>query len=307
MNWLWLRSPHTIAASIGLGVVAWVYWPAAVELANRWATDPQYSHGYLVPIFAAWLLWYRRNLIPAQQHFSWWGIPLAIMALALYLAGAVLYFDWLSHMAILPCVLALFMTVFGPGAVRWCYPTALFLVFMIPLPYSVEVALAHPLQRVATIASTYALQTCGLPAVSEGNRILINDIQLNVVEACSGLRMLTVFFALSFGMVLVMHMALWERVVLVASAVPIAIVSNIIRIVVTGILHVTAGSYWADLVFHDLAGWLMMPLALVLLWLELRLLSHVIIYETPHKRRPAPSPLGLAMEPAGTARSSNPV
>jgi exosortase/archaeosortase family protein len=101
------------------------------------------------------------------------------------------------------------------------------------------------------------------------------------VEACSGLSMLMIFFALSTAVALLIRRPWPERALLVASALPIAILSNIIRITVTGVLHKTAGSEVADLVFHDLAGWLMMPLALGMLWTELRLLNWVFPLRIP--------------------------
>jgi exosortase len=161
-----------------------------------------------------------------------------------------------------------------------------FLFFMLPLPYRLEVALAQPLQRLATEVSTYTLQTVGFPALSEGNIILLNDTEIGVVEACSGLSMLVGFFALSTGAALLIRRSLGEKIIITLSAVPIAIITNIIRITVTGIMHETLGSRLANLVFHDLAGWLMMPLALGFLWIELQVLSHLLVETVPS--RPVP-------------------
>src|SRR5439155_6315654 len=104
-----------------------------------------------------------------------------------------------------------------------------------------------------------------------------NEGALNVEEACSGLRMLMVFFALSTAVALLMRKPLWERLVVCASAIPIALVTNLLRITATGLLHETAGKEVADAVFHDLAGWLMMPVALALLGLELKLLGRLLV------------------------------
>jgi len=102
-------------------------------------------------------------------------------------------------------------------------------------------------------------------------------VRLGVVEACSGLSMLVIFFALSTAVAIVVRRPLWERLLLVASAVPIALLCNIIRITVTGVLHKVAGAQLADYVFHDLAGWLMMPMALGMLWVELKILAWVVV------------------------------
>jgi exosortase len=148
---------------------------------------------------------------------------------------------------------------------------------MLPLPHRLEVGLAQPLQRIASTASTYVLQTLGFAAFSEGNLIRMGEERLNVVEACSGLSMLMIFFALSTAVVLVTDRSLLEKSVIFASAIPIALISNIARIVVTGVMLRTVGSDWADFVFHDLAGYLMPLLALALLWVELQLLSRIFV------------------------------
>jgi exosortase len=130
------------------------------------------------------------------------------------------------------------------------------------------------------------LQTVGLPAVSEGNIILIDDLRIGVVEACSGLGMLMTFFALSTAVALMARRPLWERLMLIVSAVPIGVCINVVRITATGILHRTVGSNVANAVFHDLAGWLMMPLALLLLWLEMRYLARLLPTTAPARIDP---------------------
>ena len=172
---------------------------------------------------------------------------------------------------------------------------------MVPLPFRLEIALAHPLQRIGTVASTYALQTLGFSAFSEGNVVRMGDIRLGVVEACSGLSMLVIFFALSTAVAIVVRRPPWERLILVASAVPIALACNITRITVTGVLYKVAGEEWANFVFHDLAGWLMMPLALGMLWVEMKTLAWVVV---PRKDEAAPPALfGLAMPTGARGRA----
>jgi exosortase/archaeosortase family protein len=117
-----------------------------------------------------------------------------------------------------------------------------------------------------------------MPAVAEGNVILLGEHPIDIVEACSGLRMLMVFFALAAAFVLLIRRPWPDKVCLLASAVPIALVSNIARIVLTGVLFETGVTSEAvHAFFHDAAGWLMMPFALVLLWAELTVLSHLLI------------------------------
>src|SRR5207247_2117523 len=118
---------------------------------------------------------------------------------------------------------------------RFAWPALAFLGFMLPLPYQVEVALAHPLRRLATGMSTYLLQTIGYHAIAEGNIILIEQSSLGVAEACSGLGMLMTFFALATAMALAIRAPAVDRLVLVVSAVPIAVLANVMRITATGV------------------------------------------------------------------------
>ena len=154
------------------------------------------------------------------------------------------------------------------------------------------------MQSLATAASTYALQTLGLMAFAEGNVIQLNEARIGVVEACSGLSMLITFIALSTAMALVVKRPLLDRLVLVASAIPVALVANVARIVMTGALHEMVGGHTATTFYHDLAGWVMMPLALVLYWIEIELFSRILI-ETKHQ-----GPLVLDL--AGSRRVAGP-
>jgi exosortase len=269
------------AAALGIGCL-WSYWPTLSGMAHCWATDPQYSHGFLVPIFALFVLAARRPATGLSGTCpSWWGIPWLLLAGVLRLAGAGFYFDFLDALSLLPLVTGLIVLFGGWPALRRAWPAVAFLIFMLPLPYAVEVALAQPLQRMATLLSTYVLQTVGVPALAEGNVIVIERVKLGVVEACSGLGMLVTFFALSAAVALVLSRPWTDRLVVFASAVPIAIFANVWRIALTGWLSHAVGERWAHMVWHDLAGWLMMPLALALLWLELKYLDRLLPPEAP--------------------------
>jgi exosortase len=280
-----LQTPALLAL---LGVsLLWAYWPTLGRMAHTWSTDPRYSHGYLVPLFAGYLLWLRRDqlaTIPAQP--SWSGLALVAAGGALHLAGAFVYVDWLDAVSLLPCLAGFCVLLAGWSTLRWAGAAIGFLAFMVPLPYRLEIALSLPLQRLATVVSTYALQTLGLPALAEGNIILLNEAEIGVVEACNGLGMLLIFFAIATGLTLVIRRPWLDRSLIVLSAVPVALIANVARITVTGVMHEMVGSRAANLVFHDLAGWLMMPLALGLLWGELWLLARLLVTPATESRLP---------------------
>lgn len=273
------EQPYPWAALGVLGTaLVWAYWNSLREATIYWQ-GAQYSHGWLIPLFTAALLWMRYEPLrefPRRQRL--WGLALLGGSLLARLGCANLGLDVPDMWTFVPCVAGLVLVVGGWPLFRWAGPAVLFLIFMFPLPWSLERALLAPLQSLATEASTYALQTLGISAHHEGNRICIEDINLGVVDACSGLRMTTIFLALSVAIVLVAHRTWWENLLILLSAVPIALTVNVARITVTGVLHVVASRELAETVFHDLAGWVMIPLALGLLWLELWMLSR-LFYE----------------------------
>jgi exosortase len=288
MNTDGYRTPKTaLVIFVTLVTVVWAYWTTLTEVVERWWTDPQYSHGFLVPVFAGYLLWTRRgHLVAANLRPRWWGVGIVLVAVALRIVSHFIYQPWLDTGSLLVCLAGFVAACGGRQALVWAGPAILFLCFMLPLPYRVQTALGGTLQRVATLISTYALQTLGVPAVSEGNVILLTDSKLGVVEACNGLSMLITFFALSTAVAIVFQRSFPEKVVIVLSALPIAVLANVARITVTGLLFEAARGDLAHAVFHDLAGWLMMPLALALLLVELFI-------------------LGRSVESVGQAKSSN--
>jgi exosortase len=270
--------PQRIVATALLGTALfWVFWPTLEAMARRWGTDPRYSHGYLVPLFACYLLWSRRGRASGPARCRWWGLAILVAGLAARAGGTLINFEWLAGVALLPSLAGVALLAGGRPALVAAWPAVAFLFFMVPLPYQFETALAGPLQRFAALSSTYALQTLGFAAIAEGNTIRMGTIRLGVVEACSGLSMMLIFFALSTAVAIVVRRPWYERAAFVVSAVPIAVAANVIRITVAGVLHKLVGGETAELVYHDLAGWLMMPLALLMLWAEMKLLGWVIV------------------------------
>jgi exosortase len=281
----------------------WAYWSTLVDVKHHWDSDPLYSHGYLVPGFACLLLWLRKDMLRGQDlRPSAWGLALVALGAAMRVGPLSYGFTVTDRYSILPTLAGLCMVFGGWAALRWAWPGVAFLMFMLHLPAGVDQWLAAPLQRVATAASTNALQTLGYFAVSEGNVILLSSSELNVAEACSGLRMLMTFCAMTTAVAVLTHRSLQQRLLIVASALPLAVVCNVARITLTGALQESFGSgRTAHLVFHDLAGWLMILLGLALLWLELAVLNRLFVpagTTQPAFARPPAPPAGSA-DPAG--------
>jgi exosortase len=264
------------------------------RLVDRWSHDPQYSHGFIVPLFALAVLWSRRTMLKrVAWRPAWTGLGVLLVGVMARIVAAQYDIEPLDALSLLPTAFGLVLLVGGWSVLRWAWPALAFLAFMMPLPFSLEMALAHPLRRLATVMSAFAMQTVGCPAVAEGNIIFIDDIQLGVAEACSGLGMLMTFFALATALAMIVDAPWHDRLVLVGSAIPIAVLANVIRISATGIAYHVAGrdSAMAKMIYHDLAGWLMMPLALALLWLEMKFLANLFLDESLDSEAPLPLPL----------------
>jgi exosortase len=274
-----LPSPKAVVV---LAVLVWVYWPTFAELYDTWTTHPEYSHGLLVPFFALYLL-FKRKPTSVSEPKPWpvLGFATLVFAILMRLAGSATSFLPVEGLSFVLCLVALAMLAGGRAGVVRFWPPIVFLMFMIPLPYEASRLLGAELQRVATFASTFLLQCFGQPAIAEGNRILVEDVTLNVVEACSGLRMLVTFAAFSVAAAMLMDRHWLVKALVLGSAVPIALLTNVLRITATGLAHVwlhDSASKGKVLDFiHDFNGWMMMPVGLTFLLLELWLFKHLLI------------------------------
>ena len=255
------------------------YWPGLLNAQASWS-NPQYSHGWIVPLFSAGLLfWWRRAIEPVSLTARLVGLGLLVGSFALRLLAARYRIVTIDMYTFVPALAGVFLLAGGWSMFRWAWAPIAFLIFMYPLPDEATRYLLGPLQTLATIVSTYALQTMGLDAFREGNQIVVGEMHLGVVDACSGLRMLTIFIALSVALVLLGDREWWENAVILGSAIPIALIVNSIRITVTGLLYQVASSEVAEMVFHDLAGWVMMPMALGMLFFLQWLLAQLFVTE----------------------------
>jgi exosortase len=277
-----MREPEQRLAWLVIGILTilliYSYWPGLLNAQSSW-NNPQYSHGWIVPLFAAGLLfWWRQPVQPVTLSARMAGMGLLVGSFALRLWCASYRIVTIDMYTFVPALAGVFLLAGGWKMFRWAWAPIAFLIFMYPLPDEATRYLLGPLQTLATMVSTFALQTLGFDAFREGNQIILGDRHLNVVDACSGLRMLTIFVALSVALVLLGNREWWENAVVIASAVPIALIVNSIRITVTGVMY-TIDAELADKIFHDWAGYFMMPLALGMLFFEQQLLSWLVVAE----------------------------
>ena len=250
-----------------LGVLAaWLYWSILGHLAAQWLSDPNFSHGFIVPAFAIWVVWTKRSqLADAPIEPTWVGLWIVIPALLMLIVGVLGAELFLSRSSLV--FLAAGLTVSFQGMQRFrilLFPwLALFL--MIPIPSIIFNQITFPLQILASKLASFLLALVDVPVLREGNVIKLPAMSLEVAEACSGIRSL-----LSLGALAVIYGFLLERSVLIRiflalASIPIAVAANALRIFVTGILV----QYWdpegAKGFFHSFSGWLIFALSLVML------------------------------------------
>jgi exosortase len=263
----------TAALAVAL---AWAYWPTLATLVRRWDSNPDYSHGYLVAPFALLFLWVRRDRFPGfASRPAWLGLSVIVLSLALRVLGGRYHIEALDGWSILLWLGGVAWLLGGWRVLFWAGPSIAFLFFAVPLPSRAELWASQPLQRVATRLSTWWLQFLGQPALAEGNVIILGEHELEVAQACSGLRIFVGIFALAFAYIIISRRAWWENLLLLASTVPVALAANAARVVVTGLLYQYASSEAAKTFSHDVAGWAMIPLAAGMFALVLLYLRHL--------------------------------
>jgi exosortase len=246
--------------------------------ADKWVNDPQYSHGFLVPIFSIYLLrraWKSAPVVSTPKPVL--GCALLVLVLAMRIVAGSLLFHQLDAASLLLALAAVSLAAGGWPILKRTGPAIAFLVFMIPLPYELERNVGQPLKAAATECSTFMLQTLGQPAIRDGNLILIDEVRLGVVDACSGLKMMVTFAAFSAGAVLLMQRSRFEKLMVLLGIVPIAIASNVTRITATGLSYVWFTDKNTIEFLHDFHGWMMMPVGLALLGVEVWVLRKLVL------------------------------
>jgi len=249
-------------------LLLWIYWRTIAHLVLQWWRDPNFSHGFLVPLFSAYILWRNRDRIAKiTPQPSWSGLLILLAGTFLLLIGdlgAELFLARTSLLLVLAGVIVLYLgwNFFRSVLFPWA-----FLLMMIPIPAILFNKITFPLQLLASRLAAAVLPIFGVPVLREGNVINLSSMALEVAEACSGIRSLMSLLALAIMYGYLMDTRSWVRWTLAISAVPIAVLANAFRVVGTGLLV----QYWdpekAEGYFHESWGWLTFVLSLFMLYL----------------------------------------
>lgn len=265
-------------AVIGLLIVAllgYMYADSLRFVVGQWGSD-DYSHGFFVPIISAFLIWQRRHRLAAVGMApSWWGPVVVLAGLLLYVLGDYATLYVLLHLSLWVVIVGLTLSFIGPMAVRELAFPLSYLLAAVPLPVFLYNALSSQLQLWSSALGVGFLQFVGVTAFREGNVIDLGPVQLQVAEACSGIRYLFPLTSLALLCAYLFRDRMWKRLLLVLSALPISVLVNGLRIGIVGILVEFYGPQAAEGFLHLFEGWVLFMTTLGLLVLEMWVLSLV--------------------------------
>jgi exosortase len=272
------RSKMFLAGAIGV-LIAFVvlYRDVVSKLTSDWYTDGNYSHGFLIVPVALYFIWERRQqLLAARAKPSALGLVVLFGSLATLIAGILGAELFLTRVSIVGTLAGAILFVYGWQHLRiLAFPIA-FLLLAIPIPAIVFNQIAFPLQLLASRFGERALEFASIPVLREGNVIILANTTLEVAEACSGIRSLVSLLTLGIVYGYFTDGRSWVRTIIALATIPIAIVTNGLRVAGTGIAAHYYGPEAATGFFHEFSGWVVFVLAFALLFLVMRLLLLVI-------------------------------
>jgi len=278
MSQLQLRSPLSGYALLALALTcaALLFGSAIGQLYTIWNEQPEYSYGILIPGLSAFLVWRDRARLRGLPFTgSWYGLVLVALGLALRMVGALATMPAIVHYALLLVLYGMILSLTGPALFRRMLMPLLLLIFMVPLPPILSGQLSLQLQMISSEIGVAVIRAAGVSVYLEGNVIDLGAYQLEVAEACSGLRYLFPLMTLSVLIAYTFGGPLWKRAIVFLSSIPLTVLMNSVRIGIIGITVDRWGTRMAEGVLHEFEGWvgfMVSALLVVLLavWLNRR-------------------------------------
>jgi len=282
-SWLSRNSQFALGSVTICLLVAAIYYHVLGKLVIDWWQIPDFSHGFLVPVFAAYLVWEKRAILLSTKIApSWSGIAVMAFGLVVLLLGVYGSELFLSRISLVILMAGLVLCFGGSQLLKELRFALLVFLLAIPIPAILFNQITFPLQLLASRLASDLLPLFAVPVLREGNVIVLPLMKLEVAEACSGIRSLMSLFTLAVFYGYFMEKSLWRRVALVLASIPIAIAANALRIFGTGLCV----QYWdpdkAMGFFHEFSGWAIFMVSLACLYLV-----HRTMLLFPAKRRPA--------------------
>jgi len=236
-------------------LVAIIYVDVFRELISEWMNNPDYSHGFFIPFMAIYMIWNKRNETRViDETPSLWGLPVLFLGIAQFMAGKIGAEHFIQGASMIFVILGITLVLWGRRTALIVLIPIVYLIFMIPLPAIIWNKYAFTLRLFATQLAAICIQSLGVTVLREGNVLYLPSATLEVVDACSGMRSLISLLALSVFIGFLSQLNVWKKWLLFFAAIPIAIVSNIIRLILIAVLGEDFGIKLTEGLNHSLSG-----------------------------------------------------
>ena len=256
-------------------LLVYLYWNVGLGLIESWQKYEEYSHGYFLPFIAAYLVWQRKEQILDNDNFkpSWWGSVFAFLALVIFFLGVASHTIYVERISLILLLGCLAVARFGFKVLPIVFVPLLLIFLSYPLPFFINAELTSGMQLISSELGVLVIRFFGIPVYLEGNIIDLGTYKLQVVEACSGLRYMYPLLSLSLILAYFFKVAMWKRILIFLSAIPITILMNSVRIGIIGVLVEHQGIGAAEGFLHDFEGWAIFLVCFVFLYLEMWLIT----------------------------------
>lgn len=271
-----LRPVYLIAALVAVFVFA--FFNGIENLFQRWGGQQELSHGYFLPLIAGWMIWTRRGALtaslsrPVALGLAGIAVSTIILILSEMTVTSLMIFQ---HLAMILLFSSLALALGGWNLFWLTSVPVAYLLFMVPPPYWVITVLSQQFQLWSSQLGVWMIELFGIPVYLSGNIIDLGEYQLQVAEACSGLRYLFPFLSLGFLAAYLFKAPLWQRALVFLSTIPITILMNSFRIALTGILVERYGSSQAEGLIHFFEGWVVFLLCMLMLFAVIAILARL--------------------------------
>ena len=273
-SWLSLGIHNYIKITIVAGLLIYLYYTDVYSIVHRWISDSSWSHGFLIPFFSLYFLnQNKKEILSLKVRPNYLGLICLILCCLIFYPLLLFHFKfaYAKRLVIIPSIGSLILLFGGWKLLRHTWLPTLFLIFAIPLPASIYGEITIPMRKLAALISTGLLNLVNEMEASASG-VMIDVIYkgvrlepaLDVAEACSGMRLLMAFVALGVAMAYLHYRPIWQRLILLVSTVPIAILCNVVRVTITGFIYILWDSKYAQGIYHDMLGMAMLPLAFAL-------------------------------------------
>lgn len=272
------------------GLIGFFFWEEIYRIVSKWVNDASWSHGFLIPVFSLYFLnQNKEHIFKLQPNRSYLGLLIIILCIVFYPINVVhFHIGYFNPLVLIGVLGGAVLFLGGWKLIRYCWLPIGYLIFAVPLPTGIYKAVTIPMRIFAAQIATVLLSF--VPQLEANARGVVIDVvykgvsmepALDVAEACSGMRLLMAFMALGVAMAYLHYRPIWQRMVLLASTIPIAVMCNVIRVTVTGFIHILWDPRYAQGIWHDLLGMLMLPLAFgmyaVLAWIMSNLFVEQVV------------------------------